>query len=255
MEKILVHTRCGLGDQIICNGLINHWSENKFVYLICRPFTLATLTCLYKDNPNVELRTIQSLELGVGHDEEVQALADELNVESIGIATHHVILARYQECMYDANIMKFMNGQIHDWARIPFGYRYSKFQLPKEIAGRQSLYNKLKPSRKYALLHTEGTSGDMFDFIEWDNYIDPNLDRIRILPETNNLLDWIDLIINAEEIHCVPSGPFHFIDSILPLVKAKKFFHNSRSGTNFNPNNEHNQHCWTVIEYDKKTSV
>jgi hypothetical protein len=240
MEKILVATRGGLGDQIICNGLINHWSETKFVYLTCRLFTLETLTCLYKDNPNVEIRPIGSRYLGLEHEKEINALGQVLQIKPIGVCTHDISLLRYQECMYE-------------WLAIPFEYRYSKFRLPNEIPKRKELYDKLKPNKKYALISNLGSSG--FNKINWDEHIDPNLDRLFLGPVTDNLLDWIDLIMEAEEIHCIPSGPFHFVDSIWSLVKGQKFFHNSRSGTNFNPNNEHNQHCWKVIKYDKKTSA
>lgn len=241
MKKILVHTRGGLGDQIICNGIINHWSESNFVYLLCRDSTLETLKCLYKDNPNIELRVIESLYLGGSHEEIVQQQAEELDIEeTMGIATDQITISRYQEFMYE-------------WADIPFAYRYSKFRLPNQILGRQELYNKLKPINKYALIHNVGSNGA--NLIEWDEHISPDLDRVFIEPNTNNLLDWIDLIIHAEEIHCIPSGPFHFVDSIWNQVKAKKVFHNSRSSSNFDPNNEFNQYCWQVIEYEKKISI
>ena len=176
MQKILVHTRCGLGDQIICNGLINHWSENKFIYLAARPPTIKTLECLYKDNPNVEIRPIGSRYLGLEHDNEIATLSQEVQAESIGICTHDISLIRYQECMYESNMMKFMNGELYDWAHVPFEYRFSKFRLPNEIPRRQEIYNKLKPNKKYALISDRGSSG--LNEIDWDKHIDPNLDRL-----------------------------------------------------------------------------
>jgi hypothetical protein len=240
MEKILVHTRGGLGDQIICNGMINYWNESKFIYLAARSSSIPTLECMYKDNPNIEIIPTFSIYLGNDHEVEIAQLAKKLNVESIGVSTLDIALHRYQDAMYEC-------------VDVPIEYRYSKFRLPNEIPKRKELYDKFKPNKKYALISNLGSSG--FNEINWDQHIDPNLDILFLEPVTDNLLDWIDLIMEAEEIHCIPSGPFHFIDSIWPLVKGQKFFHNSRSGTNFNPNNEHNQHCWEVIKYDKKTSA
>jgi hypothetical protein len=237
MEKLIVHNRCGLGDHIICNGIVNHLSENNYVYLVCRAFTFETLRCLYKDNPNVELRTTRHLNLGVDHDRHVEQLAKELDARPFGIATHRVETARYQECMYE-------------WSELPFEYRYSKFRLPTEIRGRQKLYERFRPKGKYALVHYEGGNGT--NHIKWDRHISPDLEILEIRPKTSNLLDWIDLIIDAEEIHCIPSGPFHFVDSIWSQVKAKKVFHNSRFSSNFDPNNEYNDHCWDVVEYETK---
>jgi hypothetical protein len=253
MEKILVHTRCGLGDQIICNGMINHWSKTKFVYLAARPPTIKTLECLYKDNAHVEIHPLICQQLGPEHEEEIAELSQKLQAESIGLSTHDITAHLYQECMYDPNMMKFMNGVIYDWAHVPFEYRYSKFQLPNEIPRRQEIYNKLKPNKKYALISDRGSSG--LNDIDWDQHIDPNLDRLFFEPITDNLLDWIDLIMEAEEIHCIASAPFHLVDSIWSEVKGRKFFHNSRISTYFDPNNEYNQHCWTIIDYEDKLNV
>jgi hypothetical protein len=192
---------------------------------------------LYKDNPRVELITTPYQYLGQDHNNYVAKLAQELSARAFGIATHRVEMARYQECMYE-------------WSNIPFEYRYSKFRLPIEIPGRQKLYNELRPKGRYALIHCVGSSGG--NNINWGKHIPPDLERLHIGPKSNNLLDWIDLIIEAEEIHCIPSGPFHFIDSILDQVKAKKVFHNSRSSSNFNPNNEFNQRCWEIVNYNPK---
>jgi len=237
MEKLLVHTRCGMGDHIICNGIVNHLSENNFVYLLRRESKDETLQCLYKDNPRVELVTTPHLNLGQDHDDYVQKLAQELNARPFGIATHRVEMHRYQECMYE-------------WSNLPFEYRYSKFRLPKEIPGRRELYDRLRPKGPYALVHFEGGNGT--NHIKWEKHISPHMEILEIKPASRNLLDWIDLIIDAEEIHCIPSGPFHFVDSIVSKIKAKKVFHNSRSSSNFNPNNEFNQRCWGFVDYDPK---
>jgi hypothetical protein len=99
-------------------------------------------------------------------------------------------------------------------------------------------------------VHFEGGNGT--NHIKWEKHISPHMEILEIKPASRNLLDWIDLIIDAEEIHCIPSGPFHFVDSIVSKVKAKKVFHNSRSSSNFNPNNEFNQRCWGFVDYDPK---
>lgn len=240
MEKILVHTRGGLGDQIICNGMINYWSESKFIYLAARPPSIPTLQCMYKDNPNIEIVPAFSIYLGNDHEVEISQIAKKLNVRSIGVSTLDIALHRYQDAMYE-------------YVGVPIEYRYSKFRLPNEIPKRKELYDKFKPNKKYALISSLGSSGD--NNIQWDLYINPELDRVFLNPVTDNLLDWIDLIIEADEIHCVASAPFHLVDSIWSLAKGKKFFHDSRIHTYFDPNNEHNQRCWKFIDYPVKITI
>ena len=66
------------------------------------------------------------------------------------------------------------------------------------------------------------------------------------------MLYYKTLIENAEEIHCVPSSVFCFVDSITKLTKAKLFYHDVRKQTIMRINNPWNDHRWTKINYDTK---
>ena len=62
--------------------------------------------------------------------------------------------------------------------------------------------------------------------------------------DTNNLLSYIDLVQNAEEIHCINSSLFHLIDS-LPNTTNQLYYHNIR---------KHSCHFeisykWSTIQY------
>ena len=43
------------------------------------------------------------------------------------------------------------------------------------------------------------------------------------------MFDWIGLIYNAKEIHCIESSFHHLIDSI-PDLNTKLFFHTKKNG-------------------------
>jgi hypothetical protein len=235
MEKILVQTRGGTGDQIICNGIINHWSENKFIYLASRYGSFDTVKSLYKDNANVEAYLIDNFQLGASGQREIEMISSKLGVPVQNIATHHAELRIYQEWKYQC-------------VGLPFEYRYSKFRLPNVIENKQAIFEKFYPNEPYALIHSIGYEGEMP--IDWDKVI-PNLKKIFVKPRiTTNLLDWLELAYHAEEIHCIPSSFFHLVDSVLDKVKAKLYYHDTRRKTCFEPNNEFNQRRWNFIAYE-----
>jgi len=235
MEKILVQTRGGTGDQIICNGIINHLSEENFVYVASRRQSLETVKSLYKDNANVEVRCIFNMQLNKSSQKEIDDISKDVNAPIFNIATHHAELRIYQEWMYQC-------------VNLPFEYRYSKFRLPNVLENKQAIFEKFYPNEPYALIHSMGYEGEMP--IDWDKVI-PNLKKIFVRPRiTENLLDWLELAYHAEEIHCIPSSFFHLVDSVLDKVKAKLYYHDTRRKTCFEPNNEFNQRRWNFIAYE-----
>jgi len=56
-NKVLIHHHLGLGDTIICNGLVNYLSNDKGIecFLPVKRHYLKMVTYLYKDNHRVNL--------------------------------------------------------------------------------------------------------------------------------------------------------------------------------------------------------
>ena len=54
-KTVVIHHHLGLGDHIICNGLINHISVSKKIYLICKLQYYKNIKYLYQDNNNVKI--------------------------------------------------------------------------------------------------------------------------------------------------------------------------------------------------------
>jgi hypothetical protein len=239
MEKLLVATRGGLGDQIICNGIVNHWSETHHVILPVRKDFIPSMQCLYMDNPNVEIIECYYLQLGPGHEQEMMEKSQHYNARYISLGTMGVNETVYQESMYEH-------------AGLPFEYRYSKFRFPSEVKNRQGLNNLLAEYAKepYSLVHRWGSSGPANFHLHVITH-----PIIEVVAHTNNIFDWIDLILNATEIHCLPSSFFHLVDSILPQVKAKLFYHHARRHTSMNPFNEFNHGRWQWVHYDQRDAL
>jgi hypothetical protein len=239
MEKLLIATRGGLGDQIICNGIVNHYTETHHVILPVRKQFIPSMQCLYMDNPNVEIIECYYLQLGPGHEQEMLEKSRQYNARYISLGTMGINETIYQESMYEH-------------AGLPFEYRYSKFRFPSEVKNRQGLNNLLAEYAKepYSLVHRWGSSGPANFHLHVITH-----PIIEVVPHSDNIFDWIDLILNATEIHCLPSSFFHLVDSILPQIKAKLFYHNARRHTSMNPLNEFNHGRWQGVHYDQRDAL
>jgi hypothetical protein len=237
MEKVLIATRGGLGDQIICNGIVNHYSENFHVILPVRKDFIPSMQCLYMDNPNVEIIECYYLQLGPGHEQEMMEKCQHYNAQYISLGTMGISDKEYQESMYQH-------------AGLPFEYRYSKFRFPSEVKNRQTFFQRFEEVKSsYTLIHRWGSSGPATLKLELINPM------IEVGVYSDNIFDWIDVILNATEIHCIPSSFFHLVDSILPQVNTKLFYHHARRHTSMNIENQFNAGRWNFIWYDQRDTL
>jgi hypothetical protein len=248
-QGLLLATRGGLGDHIISNGLIHHLRsevyDHREVHIVCYPQWEIPLTYLYEDADNVILHPGEQIALlGVSHEQHLQKLAAKLDLKYYSVATTNVDLRKYQEYFYKS-------------VGHPFEYRYNKFQLPKRELYNEEFINTIKPKNPYALCFfwDKFTNGTV-KHIQKDK-ISSGLDIVEITPKkTSNIFEWLPIIYDAEEIHCVPGGPFHLIDSVLDKCKAQKFFyHDARRETCMNPNNVYNNNCWEFVGYSVKHAL
>jgi hypothetical protein len=67
---------------------------------------------------------------------------------------------------------------------------------------------------------------------------------------TDNMMHYVKLIQNAQEIHVVPSSFHCLVDSI--DTNAKLFFHDLREKTSMFINSSWNTKQWTVVNYNQR---
>jgi hypothetical protein len=63
-------------------------------------------------------------------------------------------------------------------------------------------------------------------------------------------MEYVELIKNAEEIHCIPSSFHCLVDGI--ETPAKLFFHDIREKTSMAVNSIWNNHRWTMVNYNPR---
>ena len=248
-QDLLVATRGGIGDHIISNGLINHLCSEIYnfrkINLVCYKHWEESLRYLYEDNPLVIIHPGTQVELlGSTHERRLEEWAARDGFKYYSIATRDVSMTHYQEFFYKN-------------CGHPFEYRYAKFKLPNRELYNEALIEKFKPKVPYTFVFNNDkfTNGIVRGWKK--EVLNPDLAVVTLEPKfTKNLFEWLPIIYDAEEIHCIPGGPFHLIDSVLDKCKAKKFvYHDARRETCFDPNNKFNNHCWEIVKYETKHAL
>jgi len=218
---MIIHHHLGLGDHFVCNGLVNYICKisKEPIHLICKKKNIDTVKYLYSENDKVIVIPID------GFDEisEVNNYASKTNNKVLRIGFDYCDLKNWDISFYNQ-------------LNIDFIERYRFFKLPK-----QKPKNLIEaPHYPYILVHNESSEQ------KYKLSINTNLEIFCMdKQEGYHLLSYIDIITNAEEIHCIDSSIFHLIDSI-PNTTNKLYFHDIRKPpTHFNKPIK-----WEIVSYE-----
>jgi hypothetical protein len=218
MNSIILHHHLGLGDHFVCNGLVNFLSQKyNFIYLPCRERNFPTVKYLYSENEVVKV-----LKLTKDENLCIHTFSTLNSVPVIRVGFEHCISSKWDRSFYEQ-------------LNIDFEFRYSLFNLPKKKPEITLPF----PNKEYILIHNKSSSGD------YTLEIDSKYEKIYVEKVNDNLLSYIDLIENAEEIHCIDSSFCCLVDG-LNLPNVKLIYHDIRKNPNTNWNITKK---WKIINY------
>lgn len=239
----------GMGDSLVITGIVRHFASIcERIYVPTTVACLPTLTTLYSNQPNIQL-------LPTVDPEPLKQLVQDQKLVVINPMDMHAtwINGRWRTLLWDE--------QWYTFYQLPFHTRYTGFNLPHQLPGSTKLAAQLVTHPEYILTHTEiGTRPGEFLPIDMHSWraqagLAP-IDQFQIININKdlspNMMDYVDLIRNASEIHCVPSSFFCLVDSINSQTEAKLFWHDLREDTVMRINNRYNNNRWCVIHYDTK---
>jgi hypothetical protein len=223
VTSLVVWLHPGLGDHLICNGLVNCLAdEHDVIYLPCKPQYLGMLRSLYAERPTVQPFAVCDWST------EVDRFGREKGCAVIRVGHEHTDAARFDESFY---------RQLN----IPFEMRYTRFALPSMIPHEEELFARLAPRGDYCLVHRESSRG-IFE-LAFDSPL-PVVHVERRTDPFNNVLAYRKLICRAAEIHCINSSVIHLVDG-LPST-ARLFYHEVKA-TDFTL-----RPVWTIVPYSTR---
>lgn len=211
MKKIVLFHHTGLGDHFMCNGLVHVFAHNfDEVNLVCKKPYLKTVSHLYQDySDRIKILPVE--------DEFVDSVkfSEENNLPIYKVG--------FDKCNFDAFEESFYTQYDLD----P-DLEFSNFRLPKNLKGSKEFYNKTltKLGENYIFVH------NVCSYKIFDLKIESNLPKhIVDKSDTDDLLDYIDTICNAKEVHVISSALHNLVFQlyIRNMIKSNNvYYHDIR---------------------------
>jgi len=209
---IVLEPHMGLGDALINLGLIKtiaNQSPNCIFYYASLLNCYHSIAWMLRDLNNV-------FPLVVTNGREARQYAQFKNAQYLPIGVIDVDIKKFDESFYSQH-------------QVPFHFRWELSSTP---AGPKSkdLFRKLNPQNLPYILVCKNDSSNTTYCLNIPN--PSNFLTIEVRPLTNNIFDWMDLVLFACEIHTIDTAFIHFVESTLISDKKQKlFFHRIRQST------------------------
>jgi len=203
-----IYHHLGLGDHIICNGLVRTIISGDENYsLFVKPHNFETVKFMYRDLKNITLI--------LGDDKFcLEFLKDKENKIIIGFGSNSE--KSWDEYFYFQHNVDFLN-------------RWDSFNVIRDFDRENLLYDKLNPNNEdYILIHSKGS--DNIDRINYSVF-NKEIKQIFVEKHTNNIFDYLTLVERAKEIHCIESSFQVMVDSF--DLNNNLYFHNNKNSRGF----------------------
>lgn len=194
MKPLFLDWNLGLGDAIICNGLVRFLAAQDLtrkIVLPCWERNLPTVRHMFSDLANVHV--VAATDDTVAHSRTYEVLSIGLHNANWGR------IAQWDEAFYR-------------FADVPFGAKWDMFHVPESGT-------ELRTWGPVPLCHEDVERGFQIDLKRCSfNVMPAFIDRSELL-----LTDWRNVIRSAREIHVIDSAPMHLVE-LLPTT-GKLFYH------------------------------
>lgn len=199
-NEILIHHHLGLGDTIICNGMINFLSNHfEKIVLPTKKNIINQIRFLYSENKKIEVIEIS---------DEKEIYNSKYEVLRVG---------------FEKNFGKF-NISFYNQLDLPYEYSFKYFNIPENKLKTDQLFRHLLEvysiEKEFQLVHNTSSYGKV-DLKLNDNlkvvYVEKNTDIFQ------NIFLYTELIKFAKEIHCIDSSFLHLVERV--NSSADLYFH------------------------------
>ena len=244
-KRLIVHHNVGIGDHLICNGLVNYISKKENIYLICSLRNYESIKYLYSENLNVKVLPVPSLKT-INNLINVYVLKKGINIEkAFSKLISIVIFCKIQYIGFEKVEYPDWDRSFYDIANLPFEVRYEMLSLPHSLPKKPK---KINLEEDFILIQdTSSKTNNRFQL-----NIETKHKKVFINKDiTSNFFSNIHLIMNAKEIHSIDSSLVHLVEAV-GNVDSKLFFHDIRKhyqGSVFSAKKE-----WTIVNYEKLIS-
>lgn len=212
--RIFQHT--GMGDYIICNGLIRELiSDGKQHTLLVNEQQETSVRFMYRDISNISFEIMDFSEIWT------KPWKSENALNSVGTIIGLQYLERFVNTTYHFDEVFYLQFNV------PFDYRWSKFKVNRNLESEHNLFNQMNlVENQYIFLH------DRPPWLINKSHLSTDLPIISPSWDVNNIFDYCYIIENANEIHCIDSSFKNLVDSLNPHTN-QLYYHLNRQNNPF----------------------
>jgi hypothetical protein len=195
-----IYHHLGLGDHIICNGMVRYYKEiYDKVTVFCKPHNYENVKYMYRDDEDIKV-------LSIGEDSDVNKYITSNKIENDVIRIGFENLYKYPSTGFDESFYKIAN--------IPFENRFSKFFFLRDEEKENETFNYVNPNNEeYIFVHG-------------------NVDRNKIRTDLKiienpikfGVFDILKIIENAKEVHIMESSIKCLVNSYV-FEKPSFYYH------------------------------
>lgn len=208
MRSLFIRWHLGLGDALICNGLVRTLADNyDLIFVPCKFHNITSIRLMFSDAPKI-------IVLPVKDDHE----ADELSRILCAYGTVALMtLGMFRRESYD--VKPGWDREFYEHAGVPFENRWSKFSAPNPIEKHNYFPAPRVGYRRAAFVHHDSVRGFTIH-----GSLFPRDIPISNVYNKPTIFHWMDDIMTCSEIHCIDSCFAILADSI-PTVATKLVLH------------------------------
>ena len=232
MSSIFFDDHNGLGDEILCNGLVRE---------LCKKYDRVGIFCLKRNYPSVSFmyRDLNNLRIHIPQSRRDISWFRFFNAFRFG-KNHYDKVCITGEIDLEFSVR--FDRQYYKLAGVDFRKKWNSFFVDRDHAGEDALFKKTGISGPYQFVHDDSRFP---------------LDRTRISPTlpileptkdlSDNVFDFCTAIERAAEIHVIDSSFINLIDLLPYKNDAQKLFKHQYARTNPAWHSPLQKKPWTIL--------
>jgi hypothetical protein len=212
-KPVVFRGHLGLGDHIICNGLIRHLAESMNLIVPVKKHNLESVRFMLSDLSHVQVRPFLD-------DDDCDRYCRAMERTGIRVIWNGDLGPASK--LWERSTRNF-DEKFYEQLGVDFSLRWDKFSIPERPSDWRQLFWKQFPGEEpgeFAFMHNVSSRGP--------RKIDEGLIRRKLVfwPDmafTKNIFDYVGVLRHAAEVHCINSSFLCLADSL--DLKAELHYH------------------------------
>lgn len=227
--RIYLDWNLGLGDAIICNGLVRELAQRyDRIAVPCYEHNLPSVRHMFSDLPKVQVVGVIGDTPPPLHMHPAEATIGG----SPGEWLYYRVVSVGMRARHSGRHSRGFDRDFYDAAEVDFECRWKSYSVP--VDGRETP-PLAEPCSLVFNRYSEGVCNYLHDISGGP--------PVLVAGDCPRITDWVPAISTAEVIHCMDSAPLHLVESV--PTRGKLFFH--KYARNDGNSNFTLRKDWTVL--------